>query len=349
MRSPSLSAPGLLVHLVVLGSVTLLGSLAAPGLLAQVPLPAGPLRIGEQNPLYRLQYVPEAEPVDVVAGGELSVSLITAYSNIFEDSSSPRHDHLFDLEQMTNVLGMRYGVAERWETGLDLAFHTGWGGFLDGFVSGFHGAFGFPNGGREEEPDGQHEVRLLGSEPDVALDLPARTLGLEGVSVFTKWQPAGADGGAYGLSLRGTARASTGPLDTGRTDYALGVQGRISGSEEGFRGTHMYGAATWISLDPAPSLDALFSRSAMAFFLGFERRITPGVAGVLQLSAGTPYVQDPYGSSRLSRFPSTLSFGAASRGDGPWSWSFAFTEDFPPESPTVDFTLTLGVHRRIGL
>lgn len=286
--------------------------------------------------------------MDVVENGVLSISLVTAYSNIFEDSSSPGHDQLFDLEQMTNVLGVRYGLGDRWETGMDLSFHTGWGGFLDGFVSGFHGAFGFPNGGREEEPTGQHEIHLLGTEPDVDLRMEARTLDLQGVSLFTKWQAAGSDAGAYGLSVRGTLRAATGPLGAGRTDYALGVQGRISGSGEEFQGTHMYGAATWVSLDPVPSLESLFSGSAMSFLLGFERGLTEGVAGIIQLSAGTPYVRDPWDASRLSRFPSTLSFGAASRGNGPWSWNFAFTEDFPPESPTVDFTLTLGVHRQIA-
>jgi len=321
-------------------------TLGLPGSLRGQSLPAGPLPVAEQNPLYRLQYVPEAEPVDVVEPGALVVGLVTAYSNVFEQSSSSRHAHLFDLEQMTNTLGVRYGIAEGWETGAELSLHTGWGGFLDGFVSGFHNALGLPNGGRETEPEGQHEIHLVGLDPDVSLDLSRRTLDLEGVSVFTRWQPFGSDGGAYGLSLRGTVRSSTGPLEGGRIDAALSVSGRLSGRGE-FEGTHIYGSATWVSLDPVPALDPIFDSTAGYFMLGFERGITPGVAGIVQLSAGTAYV-DAWDESRLSRFPSTLTFGIAGRGEGQWGWEFGFVEDFPPESPTVDFTVTLGIDRRIS-
>ena len=59
----------------------------------------------------------------------------------------------------------------------------------------------------------------------------------------------------------------------------------------------------------------------------------------------TPWV-DAWDESRLSRFPSTLTFGLAGRGEGEWDWEFGFVEDFPPESPTVDFTVTLGIDRR---
>ncbi|MDX1566594.1 MAG: DUF3187 family protein, partial [Longimicrobiales bacterium] len=308
-----------------------------PAALTAQALPAGPLPVAEQNPLYRFQHAPETEPVDVVEKGALDVELITAYSNVFEKSSSSQHVHLFDLEQMTNTLGARYGVGASWETGVELTFHTGWGGFLDGFVSGFHNAFGFPNGGRETEPAGQHEVRLTGMDPEVDLSLSRRTLDLEGAAVFAKWQPFGGDRGPYGLSIRGTLRTSAGPLESGRVDAALSLLGRMSGRGE-FEGTHFYGSATFLRLDPVSSLEPIFRESAMAFTLAFERGLTSGVAGIVQLSAGTPYV-DAWGESRLSRFPSTLTFGIADRGEGEWGWRFGFTEDFPPESPTVDFTV----------
>ncbi|MFP3948053.1 MAG: DUF3187 family protein [Gemmatimonadota bacterium] len=324
----------------------LLGLGLPTGLDAQ-ELPAGPLPVAEQNPLYRLQHSPETEPVDVVGRGELVVGLITAYSNVFEQSSSPRHAHLFDLEQMTNTLGARYGVGDSWETGMELTFHTGWGGFLDGFVSGFHNAFGLPNGGRETEPEGQHEVRLAGLDPNVDLRLPSRTLDPEGISAFAKWQPFGVDRGAYGLSIRGTLRTSLGPLESGRVDAAVSLMGRLSGRGE-FEGTHLYGSAMFVRLDPVSSLEPIFREGAMAFTLAFERGVTPGVAGIVQLSAGTPYV-DAWDESRLSRFPSTLTFGIADRGEGDWGWRFGFTEDFPPESPTVDFTVNLGIRRRLAL
>ena len=68
---------------------------------------AGPLRTSEQNPLYRLLYVPEAEPADPVGEGALRFEFSTSYSNVLEASNRPNHAHLFDLEQMTNSLAMR--------------------------------------------------------------------------------------------------------------------------------------------------------------------------------------------------------------------------------------------------
>ena len=129
-----------------------------PGAAAQES--AGPLRTSEQNPLYRLLYVPETEPAAPLREGALRFELSSSYSNILEASNRVSHAHLFDLEQMTNSLAVRYGWTDAFEVGARVGWYTGWGGFLDPFISGFHNFFGLPNGGRGQRPDGAYVLLL---------------------------------------------------------------------------------------------------------------------------------------------------------------------------------------------
>jgi hypothetical protein len=46
--------------------------------------PVGPLHTSEQNPLYRMLYVSDAEAADLVGEGTLRIDLSTSYASVFE-------------------------------------------------------------------------------------------------------------------------------------------------------------------------------------------------------------------------------------------------------------------------
>lgn len=304
---------------------------------AQQPL--GPLHTAEQNPLYRLFYLPQAESADVVDDGRTRFEFSTSYSNIHEASRSASHRQLFDREQMTNVLAVRYGLRPSLEVGASVAAQTGWGGFLDPFVSGFHRALGLPNGGRELEPENQHVVRLERSDSSAIVDLPPRTLEREDLRVFAKWRILGSGDAAGALSLRGSVRRSAGGPEAGRTDGAVAVLARGS-----VAGLHAHGALGASTLSPPASLEPVSDRTGTFFHTSLEWPVRPGLSFLGQFSGTSRYVKG-FGVGELDRLPLTLGLGlAGDRGDG-WDWELGFVEDLPANSPSVDFTVHFGLAR----
>lgn len=306
---------------------------------AQVPTSLGPLRTSEQNPLYRFFYVPEVESADVVADGRFRVDLSVSYSNIFERSESDLHEQLFDLEQMANAVTVRYGVAPGFEVGGRAGLQTGWGGFLDGFVSGFHRMFGFPNGGREKEPTGQHRLYLDREDPTIRLDLAPRTFGLEDLRLFAKWRFLGSTTEPLALSVRGTLRRASGRLEPGRLEGALALLGRVTGEDV----TLHFGAGA-TTLDSPAVIEPIASTAAAYLSVGVEGRIRPGFSMVGQMTGSSAYVSG-FEDGELDRFPSTLVLGFTGRTEGDWEWQVSFAEDLPPDSPSVDFTVDLQLGR----
>lgn len=296
----------------------------------------GPLETSEQNPLYRLFYVPRAEPADVTEEGRFRLDVSAFYSNVFERSRSLAHDQIFDLEQMTNDVTLRYGARPGLEVGAGLGFQTTWGGFLDPVVDGFHDAFGLPNGGRETEPQNQFQVELEKLLPRVRFRLSPRTFGLEDARLFAKWRLLGSDRSSRTLSVRGTFRLAAGPVDPGRADGALAVLGRFS-----FEPVHLHAALGGTTLNAPSSLDPIVSGSAAFYTLALEGRLTPGLALVGQFAGASRYVGG-FEDGELDRMANTLALGF--RGGEEWAWQFGFAEDVPPNSPSVDFT----VHVQIG-
>lgn len=314
-------------------------------MLAMTAVPAaaqdavGPLRTAEQNPLYRLFHVPQPEPADVVGDGRFRVEISTAYSNIHEASRTASYRQLFDREQMTNAFAIRYGLGDALEVGGSVAVLTGWGGFLDPFVSGFHRALGLPNGGREQEPEGQHVVRLEGRDSSAMLELPPTTLEREDVRLFTKWRVLGASDAGGALSLRATVRRSAATPAPGRTAGAIAVLGRISDGP-----LHAHGSVGATTLDPPPALEAVTQDIGVFFHAGLEREIRSGLAFVGQFGGTSRYVEG-FDRGELGRIPLTLALGLAGQREDGWTWQVGFVEDVPPNSPSVDFTVHVEVGR----
>lgn len=310
-----------------------------PGAVRAQSSSLGPLGTSTQNPLYRLFYVPEAESADVVDAGDYRIELSTSYSNIFEFSQSAVHDELFDLEEMTTGLVVRWGVRPSLELGGRLGLVTTWGGFLDSFISGFHGAFGFPNGGRELIPNGQYHLYLDKTSPPVHLRIDRRTLDPEDVRIFAKWRFSGSAAEGHALSLRATVRRSAGPVQAGRMDGALALLGRLS--RDPF---HLHLAAGATTLTAPDALAPIVSDAAAFFTFGLETKLGERFSLVGQFVGESRYVGG-FPATELSRMPVSLTFGFEGRTASRWGWGLSFAEDVPPNGPSVDFTVDLDVSK----
>ena len=342
-RPPSCirAAPGTALTLAGTAGV-LLALLIPPGAAAQES--AGPLRTSEQNPLYRLLYVPETEPAALLREGALRFELSGSYSNILEASNRVSHAHLFDLEQMTNSLAVRYGWTDALEVGARMGLYTGWGGFLDPFISGFHNFFRLPNGGRGSRPDGAYVLLLEHDELEdgrFEFDPGERILSLEDFRVFAKWRLRGESGDGSLLSLRAGLRRAAGSVAAGRIDGAVSVHGRLS------RGVVVLHGSGGVALaNPPPKLEPLVTPQAVFASGTLEYRRWTTVSAMVQVRGSTSYVRG-FTGGELRGFPLNIAFGLGGTRAGGWGWQVSFSEDLIPSGPAIDFTLDAEVSREI--
>lgn len=314
---------------------------AAAASLAAQPVPVGPLTFEEGSPLHRISLTPVVEGADPMEPGGWSAEVWLGWSNIFEQDSARSHDLFLDLERLITAVTVRRGLAPGVEVGGRLTLETTGGGILDSFISGWHDRLGLGNGNRERFPEFEHHQRLRDGDGRVRLDVPNRTFGLEDVRLFGKWRVAGEAGSDRALSVRGVVRIPTAENRVGRerVDGGLFLLGR---SRAG--GWHLHGMAGVSTVRADGELDGILRDRAWHLTAGAERPLAPWVAALGQVSVASPRLQG-IGDSEVDGFHSSLLLGLAGRLRGGWRWEASFHEDIPPNSPSVDFTVGLGLRR----
>jgi hypothetical protein len=189
-----------------------------------------PFYTQNQSPLaavYGLPFIGEAK---VMARGEGLLRLTLDLANTYITDENAREQIVLDGESLRLTFSGRYGIGRKADLGIDVPFWVAGGGFLDGFIEGYHSIFGFPNGGRELAP----RNRLLYRYRKDGVTLLNREQSGQGpgdVSLTGGWQIfAGADQMRH-VSVRASLKLSTGDADTlrgsGSTDLAVWLLGDI--------------------------------------------------------------------------------------------------------------------------
>jgi len=311
-----------------------------PGASQQPPY--GPLTWEEGSPLQRLALAPPFERADPVGAGVVSADLWLGYSNIFEQDSSATHQVFLDTERLLTALTVRWGAAERVELGGRVTLETTGGGILDGFVHWYHEALGFGQANRDRFPQDGYSQELSDGGPDLLLDIPRRTLGVEDVQVFGTWLLARGADGRGALSLRGTLRApvATNTVGTERADGALLALARVPAGAWYLHG--MLGAG---AVRASPELDGVLRSWSGFFGVAVERSLGAHVAAVAQVQLASPLLAG-FDHRELDWPASNLVLGLAGAWREGWSWDASFQEDVPADTPAIDFTLSVRVSRR---
>ena len=326
-----------LVGRIVIAGFALLAP--APG-SAQYPS-LGPLSAEEGSPLHRLSYTPMVEGADLIPRGALRVDLWSGYTNIFEQDSADAATLYLDLERMIATASVRYGLAERLEIGGRLTLETDWGGFLDGFIAGFHETLALGNRYRNDFPSGAYGQTLEDGDGRVLVEVPRRTFDVVDVRAFAKWSAVATADGREALSLRAVARIPTAASTVGaqRTDVSLLALGRTA-----WRGLHLHGMAGGATVNRSPELQNVLRGYNAFAMVGAERPFNDHLSSVVEFTGSTPILRS-FGDWDVDGIPTNVVFGLVGRTAGGWRWEVAMQEDVPPRGPSLDFTVQVGLSR----
>ncbi len=303
--------------------------------------PVGPLTFEEESPLQRISYTPHIEIADPVAPGRFQADLWLGYANIFEEDSTSTHTLFLDMESLLTTMTLRYGLLGGWEVGSQVTLVTTGGGFLDHFLSVYHRALGLSDYGREDYPMNAYHAVLIDGSGRMRLEVPRHTMSVDNVRLFAKWRAYRSRTGRGVVSLRavGEVPGDRNTIGARRANLALLALGRLSWTRYHLHA--MVGAST---VRVGSELQPLVHPWAWFLMVGGERSLAPWISAVGEVTAAAPRLRG-FRDSIVDGAPINLVLGFAG-GVGPgWRWNAGLQEDTPPDRPSVDFTMCLGISR----
>ena len=185
-----------------------------------------------QSPLAQIYGLPALEKGTVVPSGKLSIAAVADLTSNMAIDVNGGDDIVLDGETYRTSLVIRYGVGNGWEAGIDIPWVTHNGGFMDGFVSGFHNTFNLPQGDRDEVPRDRllFSYRRDGSERFSVNNNSSGIGDIRLSGAYQLYQDEESPGSA--LALRGMLKLPTGESSdlhgSGSLDLALWLSGADS-------------------------------------------------------------------------------------------------------------------------
>jgi hypothetical protein len=312
----------------------------------------GPLLVRNQNPLYLLFLSPRAEDSSVVPHKELKLTFIGPYSNLYEDefNAGAVTDISLDMEIFRPSFLFQYGFLEGWEVGMELAFMSTTGGFLDPFIQGFHNAFNFPNGGRENRRNGDFEYNVQ-SKDGVDYEVDNQPFGLSDITLSLKHHIF--DETQFGKYSPGVASTMYVKLPTGMPSRGLG-SGRPDfgfnfALDKSFWRMGSYLNLGLVILGGHEDLSPILRAAAMTWMLGLEFVAIKDYLNIFFQLNGDSSAFGGTGISQLSHGTLDLIVGLSGEVGERFFWQFGFTEDPDINGPSIDFTTTFVLGTRWDL
>lgn len=185
-----------------------------------------PLQTRNQSPLVRIFGLPTPGSPSLLPAGATEFLVTTDTANNFAGGMTRHESILLDGESYRTVLSLRHRLAGSLEGGIELPVQVDSGGFLDGFVEGWHSFFGLPQGGREQAP---HNRLLYQYQRDgrnlLKIDQTAAGIGDMSLLLGTPLVEGKNGEAALRLSLKLPTGDPTTLAGSGSTDLALWVVG----------------------------------------------------------------------------------------------------------------------------
>ena len=316
----------------------------------------GPLPIRSQNPIY-LQYL-NLTPTraKVLPKGEAEVRIDNTYSNVFEQGVSSTNSVLLDMEILRTALQFNYGVFEDMELGVEIPFLHFDGGFLDAFIQKYHNFFGFPNGGRENVPNGEFHYYFTKNGSTI-YNVPELNFGLSDISLNFKYNVVHEEALMPAISWMFYFKIPTGKpsrgTGSGSPDFGFGAA-----LEKSYKRLHGYfNAAYFVDCGMDNPMQDYIYNYYFSYLLGGGLSVSRVVDLVVQLNGGTPLLNGT-NMTPWDSFPMDIQFGVRGENDLARSetskiraieWMLGFTEDINPDGPSIDFTVfaSIGMKFRI--
>lgn len=311
----------------------------------------GPISLRNQNPVYLRFLSLTPQRAAVIPEGVIEFRIDSAYSNVYEYGVNGTTNLDLDMEIWRTSPHFLYGIAEDMEIGIEIPLLHFNGGFLDSFIQKFHKAFGFPNGGRGNVPNGQFSYAFTYNGTQV-FSYPEASLGLGDISVSFKNQLTGEESDLPAMSWFTEIKFPTGKksrgFGSGTPDFGLGYLFETSWKRiHGYLGSGLY------ALGGNESIDAYMYSQMFAYSVAGEVAILPSCSFLVELNGSTPlftkaHIDDWEGT------PLDLVVGFRGElqkliGTHDFIWQLAFSEDITSEGPSVDFTVFASVGVRFDL
>ena len=169
-----------------------------------------PFQVRNFSPTALVHGLPIAETPYVLPAGATSVNTSFDMASNATVSTRSNQDIILDGESYIATLGLRYGLSDTLQLGIDLPWVWHSEGFMDSFISDWHDFFGLPNGDRDDLQDDQLNY-LYSREGKELLGLDDETNGFGDLRLQLAWQIKTTEQSAY--TLRTQLKAPTGDAD----------------------------------------------------------------------------------------------------------------------------------------
>ncbi len=285
-------------------------------------------------------FVDSTEGAVLAPQGRFQVSTSVVTSSHAIDQQSGAESLFLDGETTRLQLGLRRGLGERWEIGVDIPYLWHSAGELDSVIDSWHDFFGFPEGTRGTQEKDQLEFRYQNAD-GTSFDIQRSSRGVGDIRLTAGFSIV--EDAERQMALRFGATVPTGDSDdlhgTGAASLGIGLATdyqNLGGTEalNGYYRVH----ATWLD---EPDLLASQYRDFVghvAAGLGYD--LTPGVELRLQAMARTAVY---HSDTEILGEPSVvLTFGSNFRLSPDFTLSLAVGEDIKVRSaPDVSFQVAL--------
>lgn len=310
------------------GALMALICAVAPGFAADMEITS--FRTVNQGALVRIFGLPADSSASVTPAGRLKLALSMDVANEYSTSSSHDEAITLDGESYRWVLSATYGIAERFEAGIQIPYILYGGGFLDGFIIDWHNAFGLSQGGRESAPKG----RLLYSygkngQQKLRMNDSGSGVGDISLSAGLKLYDEGGDGFHDRIALRTALKLPTGESDSlrgsGSVDLSLSLCGSMNNFTE-WGSLGLYGSLGGMAMTEGDVLPDQQNNLAGFGTVGLGWGPAQWISFKVQFNAHTPL----YHGSSLDEISSSslmLVMGGALRFPGDYDLDIGVSED----------------------
>jgi len=135
--------------------LTLIALLCSVTLALATDMEITPFRTVNQSPLVQIFGLPAESSATVTPAGRIRLRLSMDVANNYATNRTANEQVILDGESYRWGLAVNYGINDRFEAGIEIPYILYGGGFLDGFITDWHSAFGLPQGGRDTAPKDQ--------------------------------------------------------------------------------------------------------------------------------------------------------------------------------------------------
>lgn len=304
----------------------------------------GPLTTQSQNPLLLGFLAMPLESAKTLDQNQYEISTQLTFSNVFEYNQNGQTKTYLDMELWKTTWRFFYGLTHSLDFGFSLGTISQTAGFMDGFIQGYHNAFGFPNGGRELVNNNEFHFRIDEGATKL-MDVSPTSLGLTDMTLRLKWQASKHIKLPFELALSSYIKLPTGKtssgLSSGNTDAGLSFF-----IQKAWGRFNLVGQGGFGILGAHQQLSSIQKDVMFYFGQSTEWIVSNHLSLLLQFNGQTsPFISTA--NTDLSRINLDMSLGVSgeysikSKFFKSWFYQAAFAEDILSSGPSVDFSIYL--------